>query len=267
MDPYQKPPIASISDIPVFCSDNEYSENYQTISEDHLSALEKTGHNPFMDEALWQSIEAGTVKLIERHSQGGKILDVGVGTGRLLSRLSSGYEKFGVDISSAYLGLAAKQGINVCKAFVEELPYHDNFFDTVVTTDVLEHVLDLNTAVKEILRVLKPSGILIVRVPYRESLRPYLNSNYKFVHLRNFDEDSLTLFFEKIMQVKVIEFETCGGLITREHLKEMMPNIFKAAFFLGIHGLKFVSKPLWRKMADRFYPHSEINMVVKKICG
>ncbi len=262
---YKREPLKLMEDIPVFCESNDYQENYEKISSDHLSELEKTGINPFMNPYLWEAIENNTVSLLNKYlKQGDKVLDVGVGTGRLLGKLKGNFKKFGVDISSKYLKLAKSQNIDVCMAFVEELPYSDSSFDLIVTTDVLEHVLDLNTAVKEILRVLKPDGTLIVRVPYKESLKAYMQSDYKYVHLRNFDEYSLSLFFQKIMNCKVLEYNTSGGLVTREHLKEYFPNLIKIAFFLSIHAIKFINSRLWRKLADKFYPHSEINIVVKK---
>jgi 2-polyprenyl-3-methyl-5-hydroxy-6-metoxy-1,4-benzoquinol methylase len=67
----------------------------------------------------------------------------------------------------------------------------------MVCADVLEHVLDLNLVCAKILSVLRPGGILIVRDPYREDLRAYTvpSCPYKFIHLRNFDENSLQLLF------------------------------------------------------------------------
>jgi hypothetical protein len=58
--------------------------------------------------------------------------------------------------------------------------------------------------------VLKPGGYLIVRVPYREDLKVYLQEGlaYEFIHLRNFDEHSIKLFFEKIHRCNVLEIST-----------------------------------------------------------
>ena len=56
------------------------------------------------------------------------------------------------------------------------MPYEDGFFDAIVACDVLEHVIDLNECCRQILRVLKPGGVLIVRVPFKEDLSPYLEA-------------------------------------------------------------------------------------------
>jgi ubiquinone/menaquinone biosynthesis C-methylase UbiE len=264
-DSYAREPLNCIDGVPVFSLLNEYQENYEQISKDHLQVVESTGVNPFMDPHLWEEIEDHTVEIFKKYvGNSGKILDVGVGTGRLLSKIAGDFEKYGVDISMTYLKLAAKKNIRVCMSFVEDLPYESSCFDAVVSTDVLEHVLDLNVAVREMLRVLRPGGLLVVRVPYRESLKSYLSIDYKYVHLRNFDEYSLILFFEKIMGCSVLEYKTSGGLITREHLKEEWWNFPKVLLFLAVHATKYLSPKLWRYLANRVYPHSEITVVVRK---
>jgi SAM-dependent methyltransferase len=263
--PYVRAPLRTVADIPIFCHSNEYRDNYEKISDDHLTAEESGGHNPFMDPDLWNEIEDRTVQIIDRYvSASSCVLDVGVGTGRLLTKLGDVNQKYGVDISERYLKVAAGKGIAVCMAFVEDLPYQSNYFDVVITTDVLEHVLDLNVAVREMFRVLRPGGALIIRVPYRESLKAYLDSEYKYVHLRNFDEHSLILLFTKIFHAEVLEYQLCGGAITREHLKDCGANVLKAGLFLLIHSVKYVSRRLWRRLANLFYPPSEITMVVRK---
>jgi SAM-dependent methyltransferase len=209
---YNKEPIYTDNGVAVFSENDNYIENYEKISQDHLTHLAEKGENPFMSEAYWQSLETVTLKqIVSVLKPGDKILDVGVGLGRLLSQLELNVEKYGVDISKAYLYEAKNKGINVCMSKIEELPYHDNSFDVIVTTDVLEHVFDLNQCVKEIKRVLKPNGYLIVRVPYKEDLSAYVNYDlYEFIHLRNFDENNLDLFFRKIFNFQFINFELAG---------------------------------------------------------
>lgn len=209
---YYKEPLYIENGVAVFSESDNYIENYEKISQDHLTHLAEQGENPFMSEEYWQSLETVTLnQIISILQPGDKILDVGVGLGRLLSKLELNVDKYGVDISKSYLGEAKDKGITVCLSKIEELPYSDNIFDVIVTTDVLEHVFDLNQCVKEIKRVLKPNGYLIVRVPYREDLSAYINyDKYEFIHLRNFDENNLDLFFRKIFNFQFINYELVG---------------------------------------------------------
>lgn len=92
---------------------------------------------------------------------------------------------------------------------IEQMPFEDASFDTVVTTDVLEHVLHLDDTIRELLRVLKPGGHLIARVPIEQSLDPYLDPDYPYyyVHVRRFDEADLTLLFTRCFDCEVIKLK------------------------------------------------------------
>lgn len=218
---YIKKPIKNVNDIPVFSETDLYIENYEKIGKDILQNIDIHGENPFMNEKYWNSIEDSTLDLINSSIKSNdNILDVGVGLGRLLSKVNKQVNKFGVDIDIEQLSRVDKS-INVCLSKVEELPYEDEYFDVIVCTDVLEHVIDLNLAIKNIIRCLKPEGILIVRVPYREDLSNYLSDSYpyEYAHLRNFDENNLRLLFEKIFNMSFGAITYCGYINTRVKVK------------------------------------------------
>lgn len=215
-----KEPINEIKGILIFSEKDEYVENYEKISNDHLDYLESYGENPFMAEEYWNKLEDDTINILKPHlKKDQKILDIGVGLGRLLSKINLEIEKHGVDISISYLEQAKQKGINVILSKIEELPYPDNYFDVIVTTDVLEHVLDLNKCVNQIQRVLKPEGILLIRVPNEEDLQVYLDyDQYKYVHLRRFDESGLRLFFEKVYNFQTLESKKIGFIRSNSRL-------------------------------------------------
>src|SRR5262245_52290352 len=120
---FDREPLRSAGGIPVFIEGDEYVANYERIASDHLVAAAESCHNPFIDEALWGQAEDSTAELIARHaSAGSRILDVGVGLGRLLSRFPE-FERHGIDISMDYLHRAKSVGIEVALARVEDLPY------------------------------------------------------------------------------------------------------------------------------------------------
>lgn len=101
------------------------------------------------------------------------ILDAGCGTGLLAKKLEKLGKVFAVDISSQALQFAKKRGVRAKRASVTKLPFRNNFFDCVVSIDVLYHrkVLSDRKALSEFYRVLKPGGIVIVRVPAHKWLR------------------------------------------------------------------------------------------------
>jgi SAM-dependent methyltransferase len=71
-----------------------------------------------------------------------------------------------MDLADAALKICRERGLDcVSMADVTALPYGDEAFDTVIAIDVLEHIDDDGAALREIHRVAKPGGTLIVTVP------------------------------------------------------------------------------------------------------
>ena len=90
-----------------------------------------------------------------------KVLEVGGGQGELAERMQSelGVELTFLDQSERMVALARSRGIaTAVVGDVQELPFADGSFDTVVAAWMLYHVADLDRALGEIVRVLGPSG-------------------------------------------------------------------------------------------------------------
>lgn len=235
---YKCEPIKVENGIFHFSKPDEYIKNYEEISADHLESLKLTGENPFMSSDYWNELEDDTIFHLKPFlSSGDKILDVGVGLGRVLSKLGDDYEKYGIDISEEYLLEAKQKGINVAMSKIEDMPYEDESFDVIITTDVMEHVIDYNLCMNQILRVLKKGGVLLMRVPYKENLDVYLTyERYKYVHLRSFDEPSTKLQFIKIFNCDILSVKKMGFIENPAKYKveyfDIDLNIFRAYDFL-----------------------------------
>ena len=102
------------------------------------------------------------------------ILDVGCNGGLFPHRLAKEMRNvIGLDISSSFIRHAHRHyGNNV--SFIlgasEALPFRDNVFDVSTCLEVLEHVSNPQELLKEVHRVLKPSGIIVFLVPNERSL-------------------------------------------------------------------------------------------------
>lgn len=113
--------------------------------------------------AVYQAELAALQKFI---SGEGLSLEVGVGTGRFAVPLGI---RFGIDPSRRMLQLARQRGLRVCQAFGEQLPFRDGQLDVVLLVTVICFVDDVPTLLRELSRVLKPEGQLIVGFINRNS--------------------------------------------------------------------------------------------------
>lgn len=94
------------------------------------------------------------------------ILDAGCGTGRMLLDLSRFGEVSGIDESPEGVAYAHARGfLGVYQALITAIPFPDASFEAVTCLDVLEHTADDRAAIKELGRVLRPGGILLITVP------------------------------------------------------------------------------------------------------
>lgn len=122
-----------------------------------------------------------------------KLLDVGCGTGRHLLELSRFPGTFiGLDLAREDLRktqymfqLTARQrpivaDVDLMQGDGEQLPFDDGLFDYVLCTETLEHVPDDRAVLRELVRVLRPGGVLVISVPdeYSERLLWRLSPRY-----------------------------------------------------------------------------------------
>lgn len=100
----------------------------------------------------------------------GKTIDVGCGDGYITSQISKKFkEVVGVDISKEAIKIAKKKNLKISfvVATCVNLPFSDNLFDTVIASEIIEHVNynDGKMFLKETKRILKSQGKLIISTP------------------------------------------------------------------------------------------------------
>jgi ubiquinone/menaquinone biosynthesis C-methylase UbiE len=102
------------------------------------------------------------VDFVERFARGLDVLEVGCGTGLLLSRIRAfARSARGVDLSPGMLERARSRGLDVAVASATELPFPPETFDVACSFKVLPHVRDIRRALNEMVRVVRPGGVVI----------------------------------------------------------------------------------------------------------
>jgi ubiquinone/menaquinone biosynthesis C-methylase UbiE len=97
---------------------------------------------------------------------GGRVLDVGCGTGGLLAALRERWQPCGTDVSRSALEHSRRRGLDaLVNAAAERLPFRPRSFALVSALDVLEHADDDRAVLAEIRAVLVDGGALVVSVP------------------------------------------------------------------------------------------------------
>jgi SAM-dependent methyltransferase len=114
-----------------------------------------------------------------------RILDAGCGTGGTTVELRRFGRVVGVDLAWEALEPARGRGLErLARGSVEQLPFRDGVFDVATSFEVVYHlgVASDTSALREIRRVLKPGGLLLLRVPAHDWLR---GEHDRLVHTRH----------------------------------------------------------------------------------
>lgn len=215
---------------------NKYYESQNYISH--------TDSNRTLFEKIYQIVKKFSikqkVKLISKYQpQKGVLFDIGAGTGDfLVAAKSKNWQTKGFEPNKNAKNLAISKGIT----FSESIESVENQSVNVVTMwHVLEHVPDINYQMKQIKRILKPNGILIVAVPNYQSF----DANYykQFWagfdvprHLWHFSKKSIEIIVShenmKLIKIKPMLFDSFYVSLLSEKYKTGKMNFFKA-FYIG----------------------------------
>lgn len=114
---------------------------------------------------------------------GVRVLDAGCGSGRTLEELQRYGEVEGIELDPGAAEVARSRGCGEVRVGrLERLPWDDALFDLITCLDVIEHTPDDRVALRELRRVCKPRGFLLVTVPAYQalwSLHDVVNHHYR----------------------------------------------------------------------------------------
>lgn len=138
----------------------EYYDAFSTVYEKHRH----DGYHKLLDDLEFS--------ILHPYIEDREVLEAGCGTGLILRRSAEVARRaVGIDLSPGMLALARERGLEVVEGSVTELPFDDASFDVVYSFKVLAHVPEIQAAIREFSRVLRPGGHLILEFYNPFSLR------------------------------------------------------------------------------------------------
>lgn len=206
--------------------------------------ISHTDGNKSLFEKMYQFVKSialkNKLKLINSESPKGRILDIGAGVGDFLSvAKNDDWQTIGIEPSEKAKVIAKNKGVS----FVENLSeLESNSFDVITMWHVLEHVPDLENQIKELKRLIKPTGTVIIAVP---NFKSYDASHYRNfwaaydvpIHLWHFSKTAIKKLFanENLELVKVLpmKFDSFYVSLLSEKYKTGKMNFIKA-FYIGL---------------------------------
>lgn len=170
----------------------------------------------------------------------GSLLDIGAGTGDFLSVANTnGWKTTGIEPSEKAKSIAIKKGVS----FAENSSIlENNSFDVITMWHVLEHVPNIENQIKELKRLLKPNGTILIAVPNFNSFDAKHYGVFWAAfdvprHLWHFSKTAIQKLFEKeemkLVEVLPMKFDAFYVSLLSEKYKSGKMNYFKA-FLIGL---------------------------------
>ncbi len=145
------------------------NEIKQMYSKEYFEGDFRCGHagSYFEEGSLEHLVDTGLLQRIKQYKPSGKFLEIGCAGGAFLDAArKEGYDVTGVEFSEDASAIARKKfNLQVITGDITDAKFTDNVFDVVFMGDVLEHLPDPVTTVKEIHRITAPEGMLVLLVP------------------------------------------------------------------------------------------------------
>ncbi|MDX2359908.1 MAG: class I SAM-dependent methyltransferase [Crocinitomicaceae bacterium] len=149
-----------------------------------------------------------------------RILDIGCGHGFFLEiAMQKGWEVYGSELTEASVKECSKKGIKMFHGELKDGPFENDFFDIIVSIEVIEHINSPQEFVDQIYKLLRKGGEFYMSTPnFNSTLRYRLKADYDVIeypnHLSYYTHKTLTkLFLDH--QFLVDKISTTGISITR----------------------------------------------------
>jgi len=210
----------------------------------YLAREEAEANQLFIRQTEWQSIKQFV-------RPGSKFLDVGCGAGYNMQLAAKELvcNVRGIDPEPGQHGVGRMSGVylseRISPGVSEDIPFSNGAFDIVFSSHVLEHVYDTQKTLKEMSRVLKDDGILIIGMPTAAMAIILLFTQLLFM----FPARVFNMFFSEMTGAKKTTLKELFLPKSHSH-----PG--KSVFF----DMRYYRISNWRKMLEKYFQVHEIRL-------
>lgn len=200
----------------------------------------------FQEPALRATFRRFLLNLIKRGLTGGELLEVGCGPGFLLDEAKAFFDRrFGTEFSPEIAAMARGTGAQVFAGGIEQVPA-DLKFHCVIATQVIEHVYDPLTFVRQIVDHTLPGGHIVLATPdIGGVLRKIMGRRWPS--------------FKTPEHVVYFDFATLSSLMRRGGLETVRRLPYPHAFPLGLLAAKFrLALPHWLARMRTWVPATTV---------
>jgi ubiquinone/menaquinone biosynthesis C-methylase UbiE len=175
----------------------------------HSSIIKEQWDYSKTKENLFYNLQ---LKKITDFTKPGRLLDIGCSNGSFVHAAQNyGWDACGIELEAESCKIAAKHGVNVYHNELIKQAFPDEYFTAITMWSILEHLWNPKEILGEVMRILKPGGILAVCVPNIQSigwklLKEEWNCIEPQVHLNLFNPKNLEKFMQQFgLKTKYIE--------------------------------------------------------------
>lgn len=178
----------------------------ETLIELYNDYHQRDGKDEYTWARLMQKNFSNVSALLNRRFPGkGKILDIGCGYGHFIKIMENyGWTASGIEPSSRTIRYAKSKGLNVFETTIEDAVFPESSFEAVTAFYVLEHLFEPLSVLKKIHAMLKPRGVVVLRIPHTTPIVKLLdlfnikNNLYDLpFHMYDFSPNTIRLLLEK----------------------------------------------------------------------
>lgn len=193
------------------------------LSEEELVGLYPATYYAYQDAPKISAWKQRTKKVMgywqgtkePRFALAGRFLDIGCGIGNCVQLMhQKGWDAYGVEINTIAANIGQAKGRKIIAGNVQKARFPSCFFDYVRASHSLEHMPDPHEALREINRILKPDGTILIAVPNIKSINAQMFGHHWWhlcppVHTFSYSPTTLsTLLEQHSFEVKKVVFNS-----------------------------------------------------------